>query len=364
MDRKQEIAEKRKRLRDFLARSGLDAVVLSTQAYYAWYTGGAEGRVAIGTDLAAAHIVATGERDVIITTNIEAPRIEAEDLAGTEGFELRAFPWYDDSALAAGVAELISGRRAVSDAGLFGLPKPPQAFQELTYQLCEAEQARYRALGADCSDAIEVALIGLRPGVTEHQVAARLGCELLERGVLPQVVLVASDERTKLFRHPLPTSARVHSHLIASICGKRGGLIASVTRVVSFGQLPSELRARHDAVMEVDATLIRNTVAGRPVGDVFSEGVKAYETTGFPDEWRRHHQGGATGYQGRSYRANLASRQAVLDGQAFAWNPSIAGTKSEDTILVLGQSQEVLTPCKKWPLADAGGLARPDVLTL
>jgi len=367
MDRNREIAEKRRRLREFLAREGLGAAVFSTQALYSWYTGGGDGRVAIGTDAASAHIVATGEqgsRDVVVTTNIEAPRLESEDLAGTVDFDLRAVPWHEEEALAAAVASLLSGRRAASDTGAFGLPRLPGSFQELTYVLTERERERYRALGADCSEALEGALSGLPRGSTEQEVASRLGRELLARGVLPQVILVAADERARLFRHPLPTSLRARGHIVASICGKRGGLVASATRVVSFGQPDAELRRRHDAVVRVDAALIRATAAGRCVGDVFAEGVRAYEEAGFPGEWRLHHQGGATGYQGRSYRAHARSRQTVLDGQAFAWNPSIAGTKSEDTILVNGSGQEVLTACRRWPAIHVDGLARADVLAL
>ena len=151
---------------------------------------------------------------------------------------------------------------------------------------------------------------------------------------------------------------------MAVLCGKRGGLIASLSRMISFGEPSEELRRRHDAVVRVDAALIRATRAGRAVGEVFDEGARAYAEAGFPDEWKLHHQGGPTGYQGRSFRATAGETRAVLDRQAFAWNPSIAGTKSEDTILVRGDRQEVLTSPVLWPTVDVGGLARGDILVV
>jgi hypothetical protein len=41
--------------------------------------------------------------------------------------------------------------------------------------------------------------------------------------------------------------------------------------------------------------------------------------------------------------------------QLVGWNPSIAGTKSEDTILSTG---EVLTAARNWPMVGS----RPDIL--
>jgi antitoxin VapB len=50
--------------------------------------------------------------------------------------------------------------------------------------------------------------------------------------------------------------------------------------------------------------------------------------------------------------ARPSSTQPVLTGQAFAWNPSITGVKSEDTILVGEHSNEILTEMMDWPTID------------
>ena len=94
--------------------------------------------------------------------------------------------------------------------------------------------------------------------------------------------------------------------------------------------------------------------------------MEAYSEAGFAGEWQWHHQGGAAGYEPREYVATPESQDAVQIGQAYAWNPSVAGTKSEDTILVTGSGPEVLTATADWPdlpvAAGDGVYARPAIL--
>jgi len=98
------------------------------------------------------------------------------------------------------------------------------------------------------------------------------------------------------------------------------------------------------------------------VADVFKDGVSAYARTGFADEWKLHHQGGPTGYATRYSRATFSSAGHVSAGQAYAWNPSITGTKSEDTILVLESGPEVISGDPSWPMVEGLPVPRPDIL--
>jgi antitoxin VapB len=106
---------------------------------------------------------------------------------------------------------------------------------------------------------------------------------------------------------------------------------------------------------------------GKSVSQVFAEARAAYSRNGYPDEWQLHHQGGAVGYQPREYIATPECAETVLANQAFAWNPSVRGTKSEDTMLVREQGFELLTaPSPAWPavVIEEGGepIPRADIL--
>ena len=71
---------------------------------------------------------------------------------------------------------------------------------------------------------------------------------------------------------------------------------------------------------------------------------------GFPGEWKKHHQGGAIGYDDREYVIYPGIQETVLENQAFAWNPTITGAKVEDTIIAHKNGFEVITRTEDWPL--------------
>ena len=374
MNRTEEIAAKREALRAVLADLGLDGAVLSTPAMFSWYTAGGENRVALSPRTGTASIVATTEADWVVTDNIEAPRLRAEVLPPGAGFEVVELPWHQEGSAAARISELAAGRQFVSDEplpGLSSLPPAPEEVLALSWRLLEPEIERYRELGREASFAIEGACRRAEPGMTEEEVSAVLAEEVCARGLVPSVILVGADERIEQFRHPLPTEKRIDTSLMVVLCARRHGLVASLTRMLHFGRaLPEELAARHRAVQAVDSALILATREGRSVEEVLQHGLDSYDAGGFKDEWKLHHQGGPTGYQGRVFRARPGEKRPVLAPQAFAWNPSITGTKSEDTILSApgGGQPEFLTTCLDWPVADVEWngqtVPRADILLL
>ena len=163
-------------------------------------------------------------------------------------------------------------------------------------------------------------------------------------------------ERLSRYRHPIPTAKKIEKTVMVVACPREYGLTIAVTRLLHFGKtLPSELRRKHDAVCRIDAAFHAATAPGQRWCDILKIGQQVYRETGFADEWKLHHQGGPMGYEGRDYLATPGETRRVVENQAVGWNPSITGTKSEDTILSSG---EVLTEMKNWPVRGS----RPDIL--
>jgi antitoxin VapB len=98
---------------------------------------------------------------------------------------------------------------------------------------------------------------------------------------------------------------------------------------------------------------------------MFALARAAYAAEGHPDAIEQHHQGGTIGYRSREIIATPDDDTPLAEGMACAWNPSITGTKSEDTILLTGDSPETLTTMAGWPMwsveVDGATFERPAV---
>lgn len=364
MSSKQEIAEKQRRVNDLLERGGYDAMLIATLANFAWFTCGGDAHVNTAEETGVGALLVRRNRKTLITNNVERPRLLEEELAG-QGFEEEISLWVED-ALAPAVARIAPGEKLVSDVALPGVTACPEDIARLRWSLTPEEVERYRALGADVGKALGEACLQVRPGMSEHEAAAEVAAHHMRRGVAPIVVLVAADERILKYRHPIPTDNQIERTVMLVVCGRRQGLICSATRLVSFGPLTDELRKKHDAVARVDAAFIAATQIGARIGDVFKAGLDAYAAEGYPDEWQLHHQGGPCGYAARDYRATADIDDVVEPNQAFAWNPSITGTKSEDTIIATPDGPEVISASPGFPTIEAAAgdrsFQRADIL--
>jgi len=352
MDRPAEIAVKHQRVAEYLRAHGLGAAVLSRRCNFSWYTAGAHNHVAAACDVGNSWLCVTAHRAVAVTSNIEAPRLREEELAGTD-IDVLEFP-HEQPARAGRIIRSVIGGAAAADAEVPGLDMPALEadFDRLRWVLTDAEIRRYRVAAAETARAVEAVARSAQPGQTESELAGLLSAELLRRDCTPWVLLVAADERVARFRHPLPTRRPADRYVMLATCAERGGLIAACTRLACFGALPEDLARKHRAVATVDAAMIAATRPGATLGDIFAEAQRTYAATGFPEEWRRHHQGGSTGYLPRERKASPGDTTPVLACQAFAWNPSIAGTKSEDTILCLEGGAQPLADPTDWPVVE------------
>jgi Xaa-Pro aminopeptidase len=282
----------------------------------------------------------------LITTNIEAPRLEQEERLKDQGWEFHVTPWYVDRDL---ISQLTKRAKIGTDSPYPRAKDLSGEIARLRTRLTPMEVDRFRMLSHLCASAMDHAIQAVRPYQTEHEIAALLANEAEKRGVQPIVNLIATDERIFAYRHPLPTTKRLERYAMLVLCGRRAGLVCSITRLVHFGPLPDEIRRKAEATALVDATFLSATRPGRTVAEVFAEATEAYAKVGYPDEWQLHHQGGPAGYEPREYLVTPESTDLVAAGQVYAWNPSITGTKSEDTILIGDNGNEVLTEIEGWP---------------
>lgn len=359
-----EILEKEQRLRELMAKEHIDVMAIASIANFAWLTCGGGNYVGTATEVGATTAVITQDRKYIVCDNIEARRIEEEEVAD-QGFEFRTYRWFEgkrNDAIRGIVGDGVLG----ADIPIPGAVNISSALDACRSSLTPDEINRYRLLGKDTGECLAETAREIVPGMTEQEIAAVMNRHLMARGITPTVTLVAVDERIPKYRHPIPTDKKLERCAMLVTGARRWGLICSATRMVHFGPRSPELRCKHEAVALVDATFITGTVPGVVMSEIFNRALEVYKATGFGEEWKFHHQGGPTGYKGREFRVTAQTNATVLENQAFAWNPSITGTKSEDTIIATSQGPIILSETEDWPKieveVDGVTIRRPEIM--
>ncbi|WP_458206005.1 M24 family metallopeptidase [Haladaptatus sp. NG-SE-30] len=336
---------KLERLDALLDARDLQSVWFARPNSFAWLTGG-DNVVDREGDIGVAAVGYDGNALRVVTDTIEAPRLRDEQLP--EGVAVTEYDWYERS-LGDAVAEY-ADTPAGADFDVPGFESI--AASPLRYPLTDEDIATYRELGTETAAAVEAVCRELTPTDTEREVAAAVRGALDSKGIETPVALVGGSDRAPQYRHYTPTDAELGDYALVSVTAERAGLHASLTRTVAF-DLPEWLEAHHHAATTVETTALAATQQvgseGGTGGAVFVEIQSAYEQVGFSGEWKRHHQGGAAGYAGREWIATPTTDDEIRLPMAFAWNPTVQGAKSEDTVLVSEGGMEVLTSTGRWP---------------
>jgi Xaa-Pro aminopeptidase len=352
-------------IRSFMQSKSLDGLLLSRVSSFAWATCGAASYINTAVAEGTAMLLITKDSGYLITNNIESPRYDKEEKLAKQGWKFKIAPWYDTEQ---GIESIMPSGNLGADVPYLGAVDVSGEIARLRTQLTLEEQGRFRILSNLCAEAMNETMRAIRPGMSEYQIAGLLAGASEKRGVQAIVNLVATDDRVFSFRHPLPVDKKMERYAMVVLCGRSWGLVCSVTRLVHFGKLPDEIRRKADAVAYVDATFIHHTLPGKYLGDIFQTAVQAYADQGYGGEWKLHHQGGPAGYEPREYLGLPGSQDKVFIGQTYAWNPSITGAKSEDTILVTENGNEVLTVIPGWPVIKVSledkVYQRPDILEI
>lgn len=369
-----ELDIKTERIRQMLERENLGGVIINAQHNFAWLTCGKSNGINSSTDAGVCSVLVRRDgRRFLLSNNIEMRRMLVEQISESE-FEPVEFSWQEEKANGRLVIEkaqglIGSGQTISSDLALDPSVRTVEGLiAKARYDLTPEETSRYRELGRDAGEIVGELFASLTPGQSELEVASVARNALAARNIESIVTLVGADDRIGLYRHPLPTSKIWREKLMIVVCARRHGLIASLSRIAVVGQISSELRRRTEAAAYVYANFVAASATGMIAADIYREAARAYAEKGFDDEIDKHHQGGATGYKSRDWTAHPTSAEVIAGNQAFAWNPSITGTKCEETIIVNGIDRETITRSPNFPAIEVriGGeyFSAPGILTL
>ena len=343
-------------LRELMKQKGLESIVLRRNPNLAWAIGG-RAHVPTTIDAACFDLIITQEGATAITNVVEAPRLSAEELPSE--VTVKAIKWSEGRDL-----QLPTGAKVGSDQPGADRIDLGTEIEIIRASLIESDVARYKEICSDAAIALGNAMKQVVSSDREIDVAGLITHALWQADLEIAFLGVAGQERAHKFKHPLPTGAVVGNRVSASICAKRKGLIASVTRIVSFEPITDAIAKEYESIFKVEAAMLDATVVGKAFSDPINAAVSAYPANGFDaDEWTKHHQGGPTGFLPRDWPANTGSARSIANNQPIAWNPTGKGFKAEDTILATNSGVKILSMDPDWPFFEVNGRTRPFLLT-
>ncbi|MDF2921366.1 MAG: hypothetical protein K0R57_280 [Paenibacillaceae bacterium] len=360
------LSKKLAAVRHAMNRCGWDALVLTQQKNISWLTE-ARSHINLAAELACCTVIVTPQQCFLLSSNIEAERMTAEEIGGgsdNTSIIVHQWPWHEPDGRLRAIGRLTAGYALVMDDCQ---PSVELELSRLRTHVEQEEQEAWKRLGRLAAGALESVALELKQGQSELEIGGAMTRQCLERELEAIVVLVAADDRVRQFRHPLPTPRKLASYAMLVLGARSKGRIVSCTRLVHFGPPSPDLIRKHISVAEIDARIMSATRPGRTLGDMYALLEICYLDAGFPAEIGLHHQGGLTGYMTREQLALPNVERRIAPNQVYAWNPSITGVKSEDTMLLDGTgSPLILTHTGNYPsveiLLEGRRWSRPGIL--
>lgn len=340
------MSENLDRLKKWLDASSYEGIILGRRDNFKWITGENENAVVTNEEVGIGYLLLKKDGSLeLLADSSDCPRMSKEQNALNARPIL--VPWYET--LGGFLKQYCAGKNYASDTLISGTVYVQPQMMELRMHLNEQEIKRYREIGQLCAKIVEQTAREARPGQTEKEVAALLKSRCILNGVSPDCVLVGSDERILEYRHPVPTDKVIRNSLMVVLGGEKYGLNISMTRMVYFQPVPEVIRERLDKTQYIFAAMQCIMKTQPSYKDFFEKVTALYAEVGYDGEWKMHHQGGPTGYGCREFVVTPDCPGRIFTGQAYAWNPTIQGTKCEETTILWEDGIEILTRTADWP---------------
>lgn len=332
-------------------RHDASAVLMTRPGSVNWITGGLSDPIDITAPLDPVWALVTDDSRMLITTEIEAPRLAGDFDVSSMGWELVGVPWFEPLAARDVVAERL-GRdvaRVLCDSDALGVDATSEIVATRMV-LSSGERDDLRELGRDAARALERGIDSWRPGTsTDFEVAGEVARELERVGAKAVCLIVGGDDRLRTLRHPLAIGATLDEAVMAVVVARRGGLHVAATRL-AVRRADDPIIALVNELEGVHAGVLDASTPAHSWGEAVGALAEGYRLAGHEGAWREHYQGGPIAFEQREFElAPGQSDSAYWDlrcevNTAVAWNPSLrGGAKIEDTYLVGEGGLELVT---------------------
>jgi antitoxin VapB len=334
-------------------------LLVTTPGAVNWITGGLSDPIDIASSSDPVWALDSAAGRVLITSEIEAPRIAGDFEIASAGWDVAAVPWFEADAplnvatdyCETPIADFMSDRDTIGRNITNKLIRTRMA-------LSTPEQDDLRELGSLVGLALATGIDTWSPGSsTDYDIAAVIGAELERHGAKAVCLIVGGDDRVRTLRHPLAIGEVVNDALMAVVVARRGGLHVAATRIAV--RLPDDpIIAAVEDLGNVHRAVVESSARHETWGESIAALAAGYEAIGHAGSWREHFQGGPIAFEQREFE--LAPGQTTSPfwfaqcepGTAVAWNPSATGgAKIEETYLVGDDGVELITASPSWPMS-------------
>ncbi|MXZ53816.1 MAG: aminopeptidase P family protein [Acidimicrobiaceae bacterium] len=349
------------RLRDLLADSSVDAVVVSEPANVRWLTGftGSNGTV-----------VVLGSGDALLVTDgryaEQAPTQLAE--AGTSGdVEVvvarkvaQAVAARLDAVSRLGLEDSVAWREQIGWNEAVDAETTPltEAVEGLRAVKDPAELARMQAAAAVADEALAATEPMLRPGVTEVQVQQHLDDAIRAAGASGPAydTIVASGPNSAL-PHARPTERRLRAGdlVIIDVGAVVDGYRSDMTRSFVLGGPDEQAETMLEVVGRSQSAGVEAVRPGANAGDIDSTCRSVIEEAGMGEAFM-HGSGHGVGLDIHELPRVVSGSTAVLEPgnvltiEPGVYFPGVGGARVEDLLVVTGDGCRQLTLYPKAPV--------------
>jgi Xaa-Pro dipeptidase len=335
MRREKDFSNKIEAVRNILKEKGFDGVEIKSQANFSFLTRG-RGFIGLASTAACGSLFITLDRICLVSENIEIMRLYKEQLNANPSVEPIGYPWHESEKRDAVVKEITAGLKLATEQEL-----EAEIFK-IRSLLSPYDREEFAKLSSETAVLIEETCMNIQKGVSDYELAGEISNKLWRNNIEPITILIAFDQRALDYRHPVMAGAKLENYALVGVCGRRNGLIVSISRDVLL-ENDAEMVRKHEKCAMVNAAFLSGLKQGNSLEKVFEKGLMEYEKQGYPFEYKEHHQGGLTGFIPRELRANVGCTHLVRENEAYAFNPTIQGSKCEDTVLVTETGIDVMT---------------------
>lgn len=344
-----DFAEKSNRLRTYMKNNGYEFAVMARRDNFAWITGGGDNKIFRSSDVGFGILIIGINSIQFVAQTMDSGRIFDEELQGLD-IETVELKWYEPSREETAM-RLTSGGKVVSDIPLSGADFKMYDFVRLHFPLTDIDLQKYRKVGELCDSLLCNVAEQIQPGMTEHEIEARILYEYGKESMTPKVLLVGSDERIAKYRHPASSPKKVEKLVLIHAAADKWGLHANITRMVYFGDsLPGELKDKYNMLNLCEAQAIEMCRPGVQFQDILIERKKIFAEHGCLDEFDLHFPGATAGYFIGTAKP-IIDNEIVVNRMAFDWFITVRGAKVEELSVSSPAGGELLSSSieGKWP---------------